>query len=66
MQTNTNSSTKQANGDISAMPPPPNPRTRVVPFPAPIANVGPVGYNLYATQQQQFNQLRHAGEFHVS
>lgn len=62
MQTNTNSSTKQANGDISSMPPPPNPRTRAGPFQASIANV-PVGYNLYATQQQQFNQLRHAGKF---
>lgn len=56
--------TKQANGDISAMPPPPNPRTRAVPFPiaVPINNVG-AGYNIYATQQQhQLNQLRHAGK----
>lgn len=52
IQTNTNSSTKQANGDLSAMPPPPNPRTRVVPFPS--ANVGSVGYN--------YQQMRHAGK----
>lgn len=57
MQTNTNLSTKQANGDISAMPPPPNPRTRAVPFPTP--------YNIYTSQQQQFNQLRQVGEFHA-
>lgn len=64
------SSTNQANGDISAMPPPPNPRTRPVPFPIavpilPGANVGAnvAGYNIYASQQQQFNQLRHAGKY---
>lgn len=62
------SNTKQANGDIS-MPPPPNPRTRAVPFPiaVPINNVGAnvAGYNIYATQQQhQLSQLRHAGKFH--
>lgn len=68
MQPNTvNSlSTKQANGDISAMPPPSMPpRTRAVPFPIAMtgSNVGVnvAGYNIYASQQQQFNQLRHAG-----
>lgn len=59
-----NANTKHANGDISSMPPPPNPRTRPVPFPIAVpvlsgANVA--GYNLYASQQPQFNQLRHAG-----
>lgn len=60
MQTN---STKQANGDISSMPPPPNPRTR--PFPTSMANVNSVGYNHYASQQQQqqLSQLRHVGKF---
>lgn len=60
---------KQANGDIAAMPPPPNPRTRPFPIAVPVlpganvvgANVG--GYNMFASQQQQLNQLRHAGEF---
>ena len=68
-----NSSTKQANGDLSAMPPPPNPRTRVVQQPFPIgipvlpnvsgANVA--GYNIYASQQS-YQQLRHTGKFSVS
>lgn len=66
IQPNIVNSSAHANGDISSMPPPPNPRTRTVPFPIavpvlPGANV--TGYNLYATQQQpQFNQLRHAGK----
>lgn len=67
MQPNTvnSSSTKQANGDISSMPPPTMPpRTRAVPFPIAVpvltgTNVGP-GY-IYASQQQQFSQLRHVG-----
>lgn len=64
------SSTKQANGDISSMPPPPNPRNRPVPpFPigvpvlptnAAITNVA--GQYVYATTQQQYQQLRHTGE----
>jgi hypothetical protein len=65
-------STKQANGDVVAMPPPPNPRTRPVPFPlavpalpgANVAGANVAGYNMYASQQQQqqqLNQLRHAG-----
>lgn len=62
------SSTKQANGDI--MPPPPNPRSRPVPFPIgvpvlPVASANVAGqYNhLYATSQQQYQQLRHTGDF---
>lgn len=61
---------KQANGDIAAMPPPPNPRTRPVPFPLavpvlPVAGVANVaGYNMYSTQQQ-LSQLRHAGKFQL-
>lgn len=67
---NSSSSTKQANGDISSMPPPPNPRTRPVPpFPigvpvlptnAAVANVA--GQYVYATSQQQYQQLRHTGK----
>lgn len=50
------SSTKQPNGDISAMPPPPNPRRA---FPVLTGS----GY-IYASQQQaQLNQLRHSGMF---
>ncbi len=59
-----NCSTK-SNGD---MPPPPNPRTRPVPFPIGVpvipgvANANVAGqYNLYATSQQQYQQLRHTG-----
>lgn len=62
------SSTKQANGDISAMPPPPNPRTRPVPpfpisvpvLPSGVPNVA--GQYVYTTSQQQYQQLRHTGE----
>jgi hypothetical protein len=63
---------KQPNGDIAAMPPPPNPRTRPVPFPlavpvlpgANVAGAGVAGYGMYSSQQQQqLSQLRHAGEF---
>lgn len=60
------SSTKQANGDMLSMPPPPNPRTRGVPFPAAVSilpGANAPGYNLYTSQQQQYNQLRHAGRF---
>lgn len=68
-----NSSTKQANGDLSAMPPPPNPRTRVVNQPfsigipvLPNANINVsganvAGYNIYASQQS-YQQLRHTGK----
>jgi hypothetical protein len=62
-------STKQANGDLTSMPPPPNPRSRP-PFPIGIpvlpnsnmsgANVA--GYNIYASQQQ-YQQLRHTGNY---
>lgn len=59
-----NLTSKPANGDMLSMPPPPNPRTRGVPFSivAP-ANTGVnvTGYNIYASQQQQYNQLRHSG-----
>lgn len=62
-----NSSTsKQANGDLLSMPPPPNPRTRGMPFPTPgpvIPGANITAYNVYASHQQQYNQLRHAGKF---
>lgn len=66
------SSTKQANGDISSMPPPPNPRNRPVPpfpigvpvLPSNAANIA--GQYVYATTQQQYQQLRHTGEIHNS
>ena len=55
---------KQANGDISAMPPPPNPRTRNVPFPISVPLVpGSNAYNIYAQQHPQMTQLRHAGMY---
>lgn len=62
---NSVNSTKQANGDI--MPPPPNPRSRPVPFPIgvpvlPVANNNVAGQYIYATSQQQYQQLRHTGE----
>lgn len=63
---------KQANGDIAAMPPPPNPRTRPFPIAVPVlqgpsvAGANVAGYNMFASQQQQqLNQLRHAGKFLV-
>lgn len=50
-------SSKQGNGDVSSMPPPPNPRTR---------NAS-AGYNIYSPQQHQMNQqLRHSGELNES
>lgn len=68
-----NSNTKQAKGDISSMPPPMMPpRTRAVPFPmVPVftgSNVGAnvAGYNISASQQPHFNQLRHAGKLSCS
>lgn len=62
------SSTKQANGDISSMPPPPIPRSRPVPYPVavpviPGSNPNVSGYNIHSSQQQQYQQMRHAGEF---
>lgn len=58
-----NSSTKQANGDISSMPPPPNPRTRIVPFPINVPSNVSAGFNVaYASQQQHLSQLRRAGK----
>lgn len=59
-----NSSGKQANGDISAMPPPPNPRSRNNPFPIPMLPPGANVENSFLYQQQkQLNQMRHAGKF---
>jgi hypothetical protein len=69
----TSSSTKQANGDISSMPPPPIPRSRPVPYPVAVpvipsgSNVNVPGYNMFPTQQQQqqFQQMRHAGKINI-
>lgn len=70
---NSSSSTKQANGDIASMPPPPVPRSRPVPYPVAVpvipsgANSNVPGYNMFPTQQQQqqFQQMRHAGKLHA-
>jgi hypothetical protein len=62
---NNSSSTKAGNTE---MPPPPNPRNRSVAFPVtssglPNASLGAhsSGYIFTSQQQQQYNQMRHAG-----
>lgn len=67
MQPNSISSStaKQANGDMLSMPPPPNPRTRGVPFPIAVPNIpgaNVAGYNIYTSQQQQYSQFRQTGK----
>lgn len=65
-----NNSTKQLNGDLnhhqlaSSSMAPPRTIPRSMPFPVlPSSGTNVAGYNIVHCTQQQYNQMRHAGEF---